>query len=84
MAAPASNRDSWCSRCYAAAISRLCEGSVIARPGGKGATAFPPLERRLAADVRKAAQAILDDRGPGSAAMHVNHARGGAPMRLIA
>jgi hypothetical protein len=84
MAAPASNRDAWCARCYAAAISRLCEGSVIARPGGKAVTAFPPLERGLAADVRKAAQAILESRGPGSAAMHENHARGGAPLRLVA
>jgi hypothetical protein len=62
----------FCKLCYAAGIARLCEGFVILKPGG-AAVAVPPLDKFLAADIRKAARDVLDTRPPGSTARHAEH-----------
>lgn len=76
MTQPGATSPGFCSKCYAAAIERVCGGFVITRPGGRSAVAIPPLHPDMAYVVRKTARTVLETRTATAAtASHPNHVR---------
>lgn len=67
-------RTNFCATCYLSGIDRLCDGFTITYSTGKKVVAVPPLDRNLAADVRKAAQLHIERHGPGDNKNHPRHA----------